>query len=670
MTDETHKRSPIGIWQPDIVNGEEVFVRPDPGPLGDDWCPRKYLQPRRGPLPLRVCLIGESTAAGFFYAPQLTPASVLAHQLNAIKGSEAFEVIDLTKIDMPADGSTYDLVRVTVAALQLDPDVLVIFAGNNWLKLFRPSASYGPDYLRSFAAAYEDAGARGIMEQCEQNTRNQAAGVVKNLSYIAATVPVSLVLVIPEVNQTDWARCLPVAWLPGNRTSEWQTLYAKASTLKRDPRNASLVKSLAEQMIKLDEGTCPVSYRLLADALAAQGRTAETREMLMREVDSAAWNACALPGASSTVREVLQSVAGNPHMTCVDLPKKFFEHTGKLPGKEMFLDYCHLTLDGIKVAMAAVASEVLRLTGGDEQTFDYRSLLQRLPGPEVSPAKDALAKFLAALYTIHWERRFDSESPMPRYWCEAAIDAWSGIQDTMLEYVATLIASPSALGLSVAEQRFFGRQNCFEDGSHWWAGEGRRLRRFSLDPVAINLICEVLEQSGRPVRNLIDKQLVDQHANGNGPRREIDLLNPCYHWTTMDELTSIQNDTRTYSGYGLYQAFEPASNFCFVSDENRGVQLDLTARLATPAKEEGLAAIQVNGKNVGRLQAGRSWIRMELKLGRECLRTGINKLTIVWPELSADGDAATRNISERLRRGIPANLEPVFGEIQSLVARS
>ena len=445
MADDSHKSSPIGIWLPEILNGEGVFVRPEPGVLGDDWSPRKSLVPRHAPLPLRVCLIGESTAAGFFYAPHLTPAAVLEDQLREIKGPGAYEVIDLTKVDMTADGSVHDLVRVTVAALQLNPDVLVIFAGNNWLTQFKPFAQSGADHLRRFAPAYQEAGVRGIMEQCEQTSRSHFAGVVKNLSYIAAAVPIPMILVVPEVNHADWTRGLPVTWLNGDRTPNWHRLYAQALALKRTPGNSGtdVVGSIAEQMIELDDGTCPVSYRLLAEARLTQGRTAEAREMFMRELDSAAWNPGALPGAGSTVRELLRSGATNEGLVCVDLPEIFFEHSAGIPGRNLFLDYCHLNLEGIKVAMAAVASQVLRLTGAaEEQAYDWRALLRLLPDPVIHPARDALAKFLAALYTIHWERRFDCESAMPLYWCEAAINTWDGIQETMLDYVATRIHRP------------------------------------------------------------------------------------------------------------------------------------------------------------------------------------------------------------------------------------
>ena len=261
--------SPIGVWLPQIVNGERVFVRPEAPVWGDDWSPRKCLVPKTAPLPLRVCLIGESTAAGFFYAPHLTPAMVLEDQLREITGAGAYEVIDLTKVDLTAAGGKHDLVRITVAALQLNPDVFVIFAGNNWLTQIRPFASSGRDHFLRFAPAYREAGVRGIMELCERDTLNHYQGVVTNLGYIAATAGIPTILVVPEVNHLDWERGFPVAWLSGERTPQWHGLYRKAMAIAKtgDGSRSNLIGDIAEQMIELDEGTCPISHRLLGDAL-------------------------------------------------------------------------------------------------------------------------------------------------------------------------------------------------------------------------------------------------------------------------------------------------------------------------------------------------------------------------------------------------------------------
>jgi hypothetical protein len=597
---------------------------------------------------------------------------VLEDQLREVKGAGAYEVIDLTKVDMTATGGKHDLVRITVAALQLNPDVLVIFAGNNWLTQFRPFASSSREHFLRFAPAYREAGVRGIMEACERDTLNHYQGVVTNLSYIAAAAGIPTILVIPEVNHLDWERGFPVAWLSGERTPQWHKLYDQAMALgKTGPGSpADLIAAIAEQMIELDEGTCPVSYRLFGNALLARGRIAEAREIYIREVDSAAWTPEALPGAGTTVREVLRRGAGQDGLTRVDLPTIFFEHSGNIPGRELFLDYCHHTLGGIKVAMAAVASQILRLTTApEEEAYEWRALLRSLPNPQIHPARDSMAKFLAALYTLHWERRFNGPSPLPEYWCEAAIQSWAGIQEIMLDYVATLVPPASIRGLSVAEQHFCGRGNCLEDGSHLLTGEGRRLGKVSLDPAAIELICTVLEHSGRPTRQMINKMLLDQHAVPGGG---VDLVNPYYHWTTMDHLTGFQSDSNTESGSGLYQAFWPNSQFCFVSDSSRDVQLNLTARLpaAMNKRREGVKGqVTVNGHYVGAFKIRHRWNSHALNVARESLRTGLNELTIHWPDLGPEGDAAKIQILERLEQSVPANLQPLFGELHSLVAR-
>ena len=88
---------PISIWEPKTEGGETVWVRPEPGPFGDHYATRRELRPKRAELPLRVAFFGESVAAGYLYAPHLTPAGVLEAQLRAAGGGANFEVIDLAR---------------------------------------------------------------------------------------------------------------------------------------------------------------------------------------------------------------------------------------------------------------------------------------------------------------------------------------------------------------------------------------------------------------------------------------------------------------------------------------------------------------------------------------------------------------------------------------------
>src|SRR3954453_9986330 len=75
---------PISIWQPQEVDGETVWVRPDPQPLGDQHAAAKTLRRKKSELPLRVGFFGESVAAGYLYAPYVTPARVLEAQLRSV----------------------------------------------------------------------------------------------------------------------------------------------------------------------------------------------------------------------------------------------------------------------------------------------------------------------------------------------------------------------------------------------------------------------------------------------------------------------------------------------------------------------------------------------------------------------------------------------------------
>ena len=68
---------PISIWQPREADGETVWVRPDPGLLGDHFAATKVFRRKKAELPRAVVLFGESVAAGYLYAPHVTPAGVL-----------------------------------------------------------------------------------------------------------------------------------------------------------------------------------------------------------------------------------------------------------------------------------------------------------------------------------------------------------------------------------------------------------------------------------------------------------------------------------------------------------------------------------------------------------------------------------------------------------------
>ena len=275
---------PISIWQPRRLGGELAWVRPEPGPFGDHYAARRVLRPRLGPLPRRICLLGESVAAGYLYAPHLTPAEVLSAQLREVAGAGAYEVIDLARTNETLAG----LAATVEAALQLEPDLLVLLAGNNWSLLETPEVSpYAPSVpaRRDFAAALAQAGPAGPVGLARRRLDGRVRDTVDRIAGLAGRAGAAVVAVLPEVNLADWESRQPPVWLPGAGVAEWFALLeaALAALERGDPAAA---EEAAWRMNALDGGTGPVPFRLLARAWAAQDREAEARDAALAEVDS------------------------------------------------------------------------------------------------------------------------------------------------------------------------------------------------------------------------------------------------------------------------------------------------------------------------------------------------------------------------------------------------
>ncbi len=649
---------PIGAWLPQEIDGQLMFVRPNPPALDDPWDPVKTLAPKASPLPVRVCLLGESTAAGWCYAPHLTPARVLEDQLRALKGPGSYEVLNLTRADLGAR----ELAELALAALQLKPDLLVVFAGNNWPVRYKPARSINPELSQKAALTYRENGVRGLARSARQATLQTAEAIVARLARLAQSAGIPVVLIVPAVGLTNWDRARPVTWLPGAASARWHAVRQQALRWLSTGAYQEAATA-AREMIELDAGTCATSHRILANALLALGRADEALAACGDEVDARSWdNLPSVPGATSAVREVLRRAASEHGLRCVDLSAVFREHGG-LAGqaqseRRLLLDYCHLTPQGMKLAMAAVAVELLALFAGpaapaaDGETT-LESLLTRLPDPDVPADVDAHAKFMTGLYHAHWNTR-EGEA---EYWFNQSLKAWSGIRDTMLAYVATRAAPADTLLLS-AEQQSISRNSRPMAHRVWNVPH--------LDGEVIELIGGVLAGSGRPAPAELGARQLAHHGVGE---RGVNLLDPFFRWSLQDLYATgggFEHDRFLY-----YRAQWPASHFCFVADGAAPVVLELTGRLQFAAKpRRGEVAVLVNGERRGIAKLGPRWSRHRITVGRRSLRTGVNRVTLEWPPLASEGDEATREIGRRLDQGLPTQLHPVFGELSELVVRT
>ncbi|HEY0556297.1 MAG TPA: hypothetical protein VGG20_18740 [Thermoanaerobaculia bacterium] len=648
---------PISIWEPREVEGETIWIRPDPQPLGDHFAAQKILRRKRAELPLRVAFFGESVAAGYLYAPHVTPARVLEDQLRAIGGSDRFEVVDLAR----TNETLPSLAETVRTSLQIQPDVLLLFAGNNWNLLETPEVSpYAPSVLarHRYGQALRQEGIAGPIRHAEEQLRAVAEAALGSIAEIAGLIHVPVIVVIPEVNLADWETRQPPVWLEGDGISRWHALYAEAvECLEAEDFPTAL--AVAHAMRELDGGSCSSTWRLLARAEIGLGDVEAARRSCRAEIDAAPYATLATlsaPQLTTAARELLREAARRHGFLTVDLRDVFAEHAGPdLPGHRLFLDYCHLTLEGIQVAMAAVAAEVLNVSGMIEKPQDWRRLLPRLPAPAISPEAEATARFGAAIHTAHRLLATGAKRPLLEHWCEAALDASPGVESAMLDLVAARCA-PCPAVLTAAQQRNLASPYRLTL-QHGWRWD-------HLDADLIEAIRAVLERRGRSAGETVDDLLLEHLA----VREEgTELLAPIYLWEPLERFFPEVMDLEDLPRRATLRSLWPETAFCLICDAARDVEIEITLRLPFG---KGPVGISVNGSDVGFAEGSERWTRAAIRVERQSLRRGLNRLALRWPMPATDGAAALAVVADRLEIGVAADLQPVFGEMFSMIARS
>src|SRR5215217_3970848 len=95
------------------------------------------------------------------------------------------------------------------------------------------------------------------------------------------------------------------------------------------------------------------------------------------------------------------------------------------------------------------------------------------------------------------------------------------------------------------------------------------------------------------------------------------------------------------------------------------VQLCLTCRLP---ESRGSILIEVNGKPLAEIAAGRDWTTWDLTIDAETVRDGINEITVSWPIVEFDYEQALKDAAMKMYEGKFPHFYPVFSEIHSFIA--
>lgn len=633
----------VGIWERSGDSGSGAFVRcADRESEWHLWANVTRIEPKRAKR--RAVFLGESVARGWGHPPPYAPARVLQTLLENVLGPGEIEVVDLARSDM-----AFEVREHAIAAEALDPDLLVLFAGNNW----RPKLDRDPQEIE---ATVSREGAPGLKALSEKRLAEAAGKVVNDICAFYAERNVPVVWIVPEWNLLDWHDWkvnAPV--LGGTANREWVTCSQRAEKALAE-RDYAAAARFAEKMIGLDEGTASFGQRILAECRRNQGRLDEARRLLELSRDARIWSSSYLtaPRPYAVTQNAIRQGAAKWNCKVVDLPEIFAEHTnGGIPDRKLFLDYCHLTFEGIRIAMSCAAAAVGELLTGNR--IDARTLLRE--APEAKGRVLADAALMAAIHNAHW---WQTEEVV-RHFCSEAVTFDPQMADMMTALI-DLQTSPAPVQLSEAASNIAMLQ---QQGTNAYV---LRNTVQLLDPFLLEGIAGVLDDGQKAAQS---KLLAQWRERNDLAREPADLLSHYYlsASTQPQELAwamPAEVDDRRFASTDYYRAYWVESNFPFVASNGSDLSLTLTLRLPNSEHVSETVDITVNGRHVAAVSAKQTWSTARVKVPREALRDGVNTVVVQWPlppEISMD---RTEQAARNLARGESDALFDVFGEIHRL----
>ncbi len=630
----------VGIWRKQSRAKDAPFVR-----LAEadwfSWANKETIEAKRRKW--RVALVGESVARGYLYDPELTPASVLEQMLRSHLGTADIEVVDLAMSSL----TMQPLKTLIGQSLALSPDVIVVFAGNNWhLHLNESDVPYVEGPLRKQGVPALKAYIDGRAGQAARRLTEQVKELVRGRN-------LTVIWVVPESNLDDWhdpAANAPL--LPNHGNREWRDLRARASRAFAE-RDLVTAENLAREMVNLDGGTNAAPLRILAECQRSHGDHRGTRRYLEMCRDAEGWNPsfAYTPRTSVTIQSALREAADGPNHLVVDLPDAFSRYLdGTPPNRRVFLDYCHLTAEGIALAMAAVGARVLESIGCGPVAIEK---LQS-HASSVAGTVEGRASLLAAIHNAHYFQG----SELASYWCERALRFWPKSAEIMKRFAdfqtrrGDTMACKSALDL-------FGSRELIT------MTRGGRKR---LDLPLIDAMVTGLASAGIDIREEVSELRATEHSLRAGSKELTDF----YYSSTMLRPSELAWTSKSFStnraSHCIYaSAFWETSKFVFFGERGRPVGFKLTYRVPG-ARPAGRIGVEVNGHQLAQAPAEGTWRTLELNVSGDYITEGVNEIVVTWPDEAEDSGVLLDRVADALLARRVPHFYRVFGEIHSLLA--
>lgn len=652
---------PIGTWHPVCQDGEIVFIRKEQSDsvFWESTCSQFSL--KKEPNKKRVCFIGESVAAGMFFTPYISPSKVLANYLECHSEDE-WDVIDLTRNCMNA-GS---LIETCQASLQLEPDFIVLLAGNNWFSDIMIEHDSSISRRRFYADSLDKNGMSGLINTYRNNAEKLVENVLQHIDGIANESTTEFIFAIPALNYADWQRRCPLHVLDNQKTSEWYERYRSASASIENGNYETGLK-LGKEMIQIDGGTNATSSKIVANCLIALERFDEAYNYCVAECDNSLMfdHITSFPGVLSFVRKYKDSTYTN--LQIIDLEAIFMEHSGtKILGSRFFVDYCHLNPEGYQVAMAPIASKILskQTVSRKEVIKSWKDLVQKTQLPKVDKSSLAVSYFSVALYNTHLNRPITNGLNIEKYveLFQRAVNCSDLALDIMELYVKGRSCQFGAgFAMSESGQKLFELMNSPLDFPVAQEAPG-------VDALTIMCICRTLDANGRN-----GKQMLEAYQQGYIKLLDkgVDLTEPKYiEWINANVRMAMDSENSSRRKVPIFKSWWPLSFFTLVSDAESDLEAEITCRLPSYMDSDinKKVNIAINNQLIDQISVSHKWTSHKIIVPQKMIINGFNRLSLEWPELKENGNII--NLKKCYAKGLKVEFYPVFGEVFSLIVRN
>ncbi|WP_132038529.1 SGNH/GDSL hydrolase family protein [Kineothrix alysoides] len=630
--ERTEESDKVGIWQRDAQGNTEGFTV-DQSKLDEInfWAKNMSIAPKKGRN--RVVLIGESAARGYFYDPIYNPALELNSILNNADAGQ-YEVVDLARTDL-----SYDmLINLIEESAVLEPDVLVVFAGNNW-----DIHKIWEKYNLEVSEVIREEGLNGLLRYSDAHLAANVEKMYKQLrAFTDKGIPV--VIVIPEFNLNDWKDPeIAANWLMGGDCGRWNQLLKKTKAMMAAGEYENCIKLLESEEIKGYAGT--ELWYALAESYKHLGMVDQAEKIFIKIKDiTMIYPKVSTPRAFSAVQKALKNEAcKNDRIRYVDMHDVFSSEGGVI-GREFFMDYCHLTSKGIKLLMQKVASSIL---SQDISTNIYNGLI-------VDKSTESHAHFLSAIHNAHWGQ----EEDIIKYHLETALREWPEIKETMKAFIDFQCRN-LPVWMSKRAEGYIG---IISEQEQRYLTENKGLL---LDRKLINIIGDVLNDA-----NLL-KHIMEVRNSAYGIERgEVNLLDSDYYVNSLSQKEAQYNwpsIPAKLKRYGFLAAYNKNTGFAFTTGNPLGIHLYLVCQVNNGNKNPKKIKIFINEHEISSSEIVCGWNKLKVYISEKFVKEGMNDIRIEWPSLDADMRIQENKVIEEIEKGIIPELVPVYGEIHKFI---